>query len=709
MTAVSAPLRNQYINNIASTTRQAPPTRQEPVEDNYHGDVLVDNYRWLEDAASDETKAWVEAQNRHTADVLGAFPQREALAQRLEELFKVGGVGTPSSYGDSLIYFKRDAEQNQAVLVKRDAEGQETVLIDPNTWSDEGTEAMDWHHVSSEGNYVAYGRSSGGDEWSTLRIIDTRTGQELGDEIGRTRAASLAWLPDESGFFYTRYPEPGSVPPGQEDYNRHVFFHRLGTDAAEDPKIFGEGLDPRSWPNISLSEDGSKLMIMSSHGWTRNDVHVYDVETGETTALIEGVEAQFHGGIGEDGYAYLQTNHNAPKNRVIKVDLNNPGQENWEEVIPEREDAVLQGYDKLGDGFVASYLKDASSQLVRYGADGARTEIDLPGIGSVGSLSVGKNDELYYSFSSYNYPSTVFKMDTQTGETDVWARPEGSVNPEDFEVKQQWFRSVDGEQVPMFIVHKKGLELDGDNPTLLYGYGGFDVSLTPSYSKSTMQFLENGGVYAVANLRGGGEFGADWHEAGMLGQKQNVFDDVISAGQHLVKAGFTNPDKMAVAGGSNGGLLVGAAVTQAPELFEAGVCAVPLLDMLRYDQFGIAQLWIPEYGSAQNETQYAYIADYSPYQNVVDGRDYPATLFMSGAEDSRTDPLHARKMAARMQAAQGDESSPVLIRVEENAGHGQGKPIGKIVEAETDKWSFLYQELGVVPQFPDSQSEKPEG
>ncbi len=677
---------------------QAPPTRQEPVTDVYHGQEVVDKFRWLEDGESQEVQAWVDAQNAYTANYLQELPFRQELETRLRQLLTVGGIGVPDTRDNGQFYLKRNGEQNQAALYRKDPEGNETVLVDPNSWSEEGIEAMDWHYVSPEGKYVVYGRSTGGDEWSTLHILDVESGEHLGEQIPRTRAASIAFLPDESGFFYTRYPEPGTVPPGQEDYNRHIFFHEIGNDPAQDPKIFGDGLNPQAWPNLSISKDGRHLMISVSQGWTRNDVFIHDRETGQTTPLVEGVEAKFGGHI-QDGAAYLLTDLDAPQNRLIKVDLANPAQENWEEVIPERADAKLETYTVAGDQLFGSYLKDASSEIQSFSMTGESLgQLELPGLGTVGGLSEGRDGELLYAFSSYNRPNTIYQRDIATGEVEVWAETDAGINPEDFTVKQEWFRSVDGTKVPMFIIHKKDLELDGDNPTVLYGYGGFDISLTPRFSASTIQWLEEGGVYAVANLRGGGEFGADWHRDGRLEKKQNVFDDFISAGQHLVKGGYTNPDKLSAMGGSNGGLLVGAAVTQAPELFDAAICAVPLLDMVRYDQFGIAQLWIPEYGTASEETQFSYIQNYSPYQNVEEGTDYPATLIMSGARDSRTDPLHARKMAAELQTAQGSDA-PIMLRIEENAGHGAGKPIGKLIEAEADKWAFLYDQLEAEPQF----------
>ena len=689
---------------------QAPPTEQRPVVDNYHGQEVVDKFRWLEDGTSEEVKNWTKLQNAHTDSHLKTIPQREQVVERLTELFSGKNATEPYSVGGREFVYKREAGQNQAALYMKNAEGAFEAVLDPNKWSDQGTEALDWMYHSPNGKYIAYGRSSGGDEWSRLHVLNLETKQETGEVIPRTRAASLAWESDESGFYYTRYPEPGSVPEGEEDYHRHVFHHELGQDPANDPKIYGEGLPKEAWTSIDLSDDNKKLLLSVSQGWTRTDLLVQDLESGERTVIHEGKDGQSQAQFIEDGKKLqILTTLDAPRGRLVEVDLANPTEGNWKELLPQDPEATLQAVERVDGKVYANYLRDAHSEVSVFtpGSDNSKLQsqgkVELPGIGTVSGMKKTDDGKLRFEYASYNFPNATMELDPAKSKPEVKSQNEVPFNFQDYEVKQEFFRSVDGEKVPMFIVHKKGLEPDGNTPTLLYGYGGFDVSLTPGFSKSTAHWLEQGGIYAVATLRGGGEYGAEWHEAGMLEKKQNVFDDFISAGQHLVTAGYTKPEKMAVAGGSNGGLLTGAAVTQAPELMEAAIVAVPLLDMVRYDEFGIAKLWRAEYGSSNNEAQFEYIRDYSPYQNVESklerlGQPYPATLLMAGEKDSRTDPLHARKMTAELQLAQGADqaAAPILLRVEADAGHGAGKPIGKVVEAEADKWIFLQQQLGML-------------
>ncbi len=697
----------QSNTNLASS--QAPPTPERPVIDIYHGREVLDRFRWLEDGESEEVHKWVEAQNRFTDSKLVDSPGRAAVTERLTELFSGKDAVRPYSVGGREFVYKRVPGENQAALFAENREtGELEAVLNPNSWSDQGTEALDWYYHSPGGRYIAYGRSSGGDEWSRLHVLDLSTGAEVGEPIPRTRAASLAWEPDESGFYYTRYPSPGEVPAGDEDYHRHVYHHRLGRPADQDPKIFGEGLPKEAWSSVQLSPDGQKLLFTVSQGWTRDDLLLQDVATGERTVLLEGVEAKTSAQFVNGGEKLqLMTTLDAPKKRLLELDVAQPQRENWVELLPEDPEATLESATRVDGKLYANYLRNAHSELAVYqtGENGLaeKGKVELPGLGTVSGVRPTGDGKLQFSYTSYNYPHATLELEPGSESPSVVAQSEVPFDYENFDVKQEWFRSVDGTKVPMFIVHKKGLEPDGETPTLLYGYGGFDVSLTPGFSKSTAHWLEQGGVYAVVNLRGGGEFGAEWHEGGMLDNKQNVFDDFISAGQHLITAGYTNPEKLAVAGGSNGGLLTGAAVTQAPELMKAAVVAVPLLDMVRYDEFGIAKIWRAEYGSSTNELQFDYINNYSPYQNVVgleerEGVPYPATFLTAGEKDSRTDPLHARKMAAELQRAQGQEQidNPILLRIEKDAGHGQGKPIGKLVESEADKWVFLQEQLGLI-------------
>lgn len=709
------PSRQAYAlsKSPSSEGAQAPSTDQRPVVDNYHGYDVVDKFRWLEDGESQEVKDWTKAQNAFTDSKLSGIPERAAVVSRLTELFSGTSADKPYSIGDREFVYKREPGKNQAALYVKNSDGAYQAVLDPNNWSDNGTEALDWMYHSPTGRYVAYGRSSGGDEWSTLRVLDLATGQETGEAIPRTRAASLAWEPNESGFYYTRYPEPGSVPEGDENYHRHVFHHTIGENPANDPKVYGEGLPKEAWTSVQLSKNGEKLLFSVSQGWTRDDLIVQDVKSGERTVLLSGVEAKSEAEFVEDGNKLqVLTTLGAPRKRLMEIDLADPKQENWKELLPQDPSATLQSVTRLGENVFANYLRDAHSEISIYSTNEQSSlqnvgKVELPGIGTVSQLGKTADGKLEFTYTSYNFPHASMQLEPGQTKPVVVAQDKVPFDFENYDVKQEFFRSVDGTKVPMFIVHKKGVELDGKNPTLLYGYGGFDVSLTPGFSKSTAHWLEQGGVYAVATLRGGGEYGQEWHEGGMLSNKQNVFDDFISAGQHLIVQGYTSSEKLAVAGGSNGGLLTGAALTQAPELMKAAIVAVPLLDMVRYDEFGIAKLWRAEYGSSTNETQFQNIHNYSPYQNVESklerlGQPYPATFLMAGEKDSRTDPLHARKMAAELQLAQGRDQgqNPILLRIEADAGHGAGKPVGKVVEAEADKWIFLEQQLGMLSDGP---------
>lgn len=670
-----------------------PPTVAETVLTDYHGTVVADPYRWLENSGDLTVNEWVTAQNDHTAKYLGGLPGRADVAARLQQVLSVGSFGAPVPVGDSLLYFRRDNLQNQSVLYRRGADGVEEPLLDPNTWSSDGTVALDWYHPGGDGRFIAYGRSAGGSEISTLHILDTRTKTELAEQIPNTRAASVAWLPDNSGFFYTRYPQPGTVPPGQENYHRHIYFHELNTDPSRDPKIMGDGFAPTDWPGVSLSNDGRHLLITVERGPDQTDAYVLDRQTNQLTTLAEGQKSQMYGTI-YNGKAYMVTSDSAPRNRLVRIDLAHPEQR--EELVPQSE-GTLETIAIVGGKLVTSTLVNATHHLTQYDLDGHKErDVLLPTLGTVDTISGDpERPEIYIRFSSFNYPTTVLQYDTATGASTTWRRLEvPGFDPEVYDVEQEWFTSADGTRVPMFVVHKKGIALDGSHPTYLTGYGGFNISETPVFSSTFVPWLEAGGIVAMPNLRGGGEFGAEWHEGGMLGNKQNVFDDFEGAAQHLIDRGYTSPEHLGISGGSNGGLLIGAAVTQRPDLFGAAVSKVPLLDMIRYDRFGIARLWRPEYGSADVPAAFEWLSAYSPYHNVEDGTAYPPTMFMSGAGDSRVDPLHARKMAARMQAA-SSSGNPILLREEARAGHGQGKPVAKVIEEKTDELTFVAQHTGL--------------
>ncbi len=664
-----------------------PETRQDPVREVLHGHELIDPYRWLEDAESAESLAWMEAQNELTRGALDAYPGRAALHQRLEELLSIGSLSTPHPRRDRIFYFRREGTQNHSVLYLRVADGPERVVLDPNLWSKDGTSSLDWYYPSKDGKLIAYGRSEAGDEKSTLHVMEVDSGNLLADRIPDTRAASLAWEPDHQGFFYSRYP------PG-ESYSRKIYHHRLGRPWEEDPLVYGEGRAPEDWPSASLSPDGRWMVISVSVGWTRTDVYLCDRETDTWTTLVEGVDALFGVSI-VDGVIHVNTNHEAPRYKLLTTTVDKPQREHWRLLIPESE-GVLDWVGRTGDQLFALYSVNAVSELRRFTLDGQPLgNLELPALGSV--TGVGREwdgNEVYYGFSSFTFPPSIYRYDLETGTTTLWGKVEADVSPEHYTMEQDWYVSRDGTRVPMFLVYRKDLPMNGDNPTLLTRYGGFNVSMNPDFYRTNFLWLERGGVFAMANLRGGSEFGETWHQDGMLGKKQNVFDDFVCAAERLVERKFTNPRRLAISGGSNGGLLMGAALTQRPDLFQAVVCSVPLLDMVRYHLFRLARLWIPEYGSADDPEQFAWLHAYSPYHRVKEGEEYPAVLITTGVEDSRVDPLHARKMAARLQAATGSKR-PILLRVEMKAGHGAGKPLSKILEESTDKFTFLFWQLGL--------------
>jgi len=535
---------------------------------------------------------------------------------------------------------------------------------------------------------------------STLHIIEAKTGKLLPDTIERTRAASIAWKLDNSGFYYTRYPKKGDVAEGQEMYNRHIFYHELGSDPADDPLIFGEGRDAEDWPNVTLSNDGRWLLIQVEQGWTKTELFLLDLKSDKSASRVTTGKNFLYGGQVFDGKLFITTNEDAPRYRVFVTDATNFDRENWKEIIPQT-DAVLQGTGIFGGKLFAQYEQNASSQIKLFDLEGKKiADLALPTIGTVfGSGGKWDSAELFYGFQSFTVAPSIYHYDLKDGSTSLWAKVDApSIAPAAYEVQQEWYHSKDGTRVPMFVVHKKGLKKDGRNPTLLTAYGGFNVSLTPTFSRTAYLWMEHGGIYAVANLRGGAEFGEDWHRAGMLDKKQNVFDDMTAAAEHLIAEKYTDKNHLAVQGGSNGGLLMGAMITQRPDLFRAVVCQVPLLDMLHYQNFQIAKLWIPEYGSAENPDQFKWLYAYSPYHHVKAGAEYPAILFMTADTDTRVDPMHAKKMAALMQAEAKNGASktrPILLRIETKAGHGAGKPVTKQIEEFTDVYSFLFWQLGV--------------
>ncbi|SPF41325.1 Prolyl oligopeptidase [Candidatus Sulfotelmatobacter kueseliae] len=691
----------------SSATPTAPPQAAvKPVAEMFHGTTIVDNYRWLEDGQSPATQKWVEEETVYTRALLDPLPGRDAIHKRLTELLSIGDVTPPQMAGRHYFYTKREGIENQPVLYVRDGgisgkePGPDRVLVDPNQLNADGTVALDWWQPSDNGKYVAYGTSPGGSEMSTLHIIETKTGTVLPDTIDRTRAASIAWEHDNRGFYYTRYPKKSDVPEGQEVYNRHVFYHELGTDPDGDDPIFGEGRDPEDWPNVSLSNDGRWLLITVEQGYTKIELFLMNLKAGTPPTRVTTGKNFLYSGEVYEGKLYITTNEDAPRYRAFVTDAGDYERDHWKEIIPQT-DAILLGTSVFGGKLFAQYEQNATSQLKIFDLGGKKlADLSLPALGTVfDSGGRWDRDEFFYGFQSFTFAPSIYRYDLKDNSTSLWTKVAApSIDPSAYEVRQEWFQSKDGTRVPMFIVGKKGLQKNGHNPALVTGYGGFNISLTPAFNRAAYLWLEHGGIYAVANLRGGAEFGEDWHRAGMLDKKQNVFDDMIAAAEHLISEKYTDRNHLAIQGGSNGGLLMGAMITQRPDLFRAVVCRVPLLDMLNYQNFQIARLWIAEYGSAENVNQFKWLYAYSPYHHVKASTEYPAILFMTADTDTRVDPMHARKMAARMQAEAKNGASrtrPILLRVETKAGHGAGKPVTKQIEEYTDIYSFLFWQVGV--------------
>jgi len=680
-------------------TPPPPASRTSDVVETIHGVQVTDPYRWLEDGDSPETRAWVDAQNAATRSVLDAVPQRSAIRARLDELLSTGQVGTPQVRGERAFYQRRDARADQPILVVRDTpDGAERTLLDPNALSARGIVALDWWYPSRDGTLLAYGTSEGGTELSTLHVLEVATGaQHAADVIPYTRFASIAWLPDNGGFYYTRYPVPGSVPAGEELYNRHVFFHALGARWQDDEEVFGAGRAPEDSPGVLLSESGRWLVVEVRQGWTRTELFLLDREdTARGFVTIQrGVEAMATTEWAGDRL-FVQTNEDAPNYALHEVDLSRPERERWQLVIPERPDRVLDAVQAAAGRLIVHELVDASSRIAVYDVDGTRRgEVTLPTIGSVTGIGgEWTSSRVMLGFNSFAVPSTAYALDLDSLTVEVFASGElaPGFDAQRYVVRQEWYTSKDGTRVSIFLVHRRDRTPDATTPALLTGYGGFNVSRTPGFESSLTMWLDAGALYALPNLRGGGEYGEAWHRAGMLGAKQNVFDDFMAAAEFLVARGVTSADRLAIRGGSNGGLLVGAVMTQRPELFKAVVCQVPLLDMLRYQHLLIARLWVAEYGSADDPEQFQWLYAYSPYHRVRPDVDYPPTFLLTAEGDTRVDPMHARKMAARLQAV---SAAPVLLRVETAAGHGQGKPRSKQLEEATDVWSFLFWQLGV--------------
>jgi prolyl oligopeptidase len=698
------------------TAATPPPTKTEPVTETLHGVEIADPYRWLEGDNSNpedqgkvtpQVAAWTDSQNGYTRSVLDALPQRQALEQRLRPLMEVGSVSRPIVRGTRYFFSKREGRQNQPVVYWREGyKGETRVLVDPARLDESGLTTVDWFSPSHDGRVLSYGTYRAGDEITTLHLLDVDTGKLLDLEIpNKTQAPD--WLPDGSGFVYQ------NLKQANDPYSGQVLFHRLGTDPASDRLLFRQFTKTENaalattWgPFGSLSHDGRWLVLGYWIDTKSNDLWLVDFDRVLKTGKIDkktvtvGASGQASGTV-IDGTLFIQTTKGAPRGRVVAVSASQPEQSQWRDVVPERSDAIVESVS-FGKGTIAvTYLKNASNVVEVFDLDGKPLgEVNQPGIGAVGVSAEIDRTEGFLTFTSFNYPTTVFRVDLANPKAppELWERPDVPVEPASAEVEQVWYPSKDGTRISMFLVHKKGLAKRGDTPTMLTGYGGFNVSESPAFSATLFQWIEAGGLYAVPNLRGGGEYGDAWHEAGILDRKQNVFDDFIAAAEWLIASGYTNPQHLGITGASNGGLLTAAAITQRPDLFRAAIVGVPLLDMLRYQHFLMARYWVPEYGSAESADQFKFLRAYSPYHRVKPGTKYPAVFLTAGEHDSRVHASHARKMTALLQAATTSDPAeqPVLLWVDRDAGHGQGKPLNLRIRDVADQRIFLMWQLGLL-------------
>src|SRR2546428_453263 len=686
-------------------TIQYPSAHKGAVVDDYHGTPVPDPYRWLEDPDAPDSRAWIEAENRITESYLAQIPQRDAIRRRLTQLWNYPKYGAPFHKAGRYFFFKNDGLQNQSVLYNQaslvaDAE----VLLDPNVLSSDGTVALSTLALSEDGRLLAYGTSASGSDWEEFHVRDIATARDRADHLRWIKFSGASWTHDGRGFFYSRYPEAADKALTSVNRFQKVYYHGLGSDQPQDVLVY-ERPDQPDWGFSAAVTDDGRYLVMNVWLGTdrRNRVYYLDLRsatrpkvTGAVARLLDDFDASY-GFIGNDGPVfYFLTDLDAPKKRVIAIDTRQPERARWREIIPQGED-VLEGVQIIHDVFVAHSMHDAHSRLRLFGLDGRfLKDVALPTLGAVASISgERKDDQMFYAFTSFLYPTTIFRYDFTAGTSSVFKAPAIDFDPSGYETSQVFYASKDGTRVPMFVTHKKGIKLDGSNPTYLYGYGWFDISLTPSFSVSLLAWLELGGVYAVPNLRGGGEYGEDWHQAGMHEKKQNVFDDFIAAAEYLIAQGYTTPAKLAIGGGSNGGLLVGAAITQRPELFGAALPAVGVMDMLRFHKFTIGWAWVTEYGSADSAAQFPYLYKYSPLHNIRPGTRYPATLITTADHDDRVVPGHSFKFAATLQAAQAGPR-PVLIEIETKAGHGAGKPTSKIIEEQADRLAFLVRNLAIA-------------
>ena len=674
-----------------------PTARKSDQVDDYHGVKVADPYRWLEDLDSEETRNWVEAENKLTFGFLNEIPARSMFKQRITQLWNYERFGVPFHEGTNYFYSRNSGLQNQAVIYTvTSLDGQPTLLLDPNTLSTDGTVALSGTAVSNDGKLMAYSLSSSGSDWQEWKVRDIATGKDLPDSVKWVKFSGASWTPDSKGFFYSRYDEPQGDSLKGTNYFQKLYYHKLGTSQAEDTLVY-ERPDQKDWLfDGRVTEDGRYAIITVFQGTdSKNRVYYKDLQASDSQVvkLLDDFDAAYLF-LGNSGTTFwFQTDLKSPRGKIVAIDIAKPERSNWKVLVPEATEA-LQGVSLVNHMFVANYLKDARTQVKIFDTNGKFVrEVSFPGLGTAdGFGGHAKDKETFYSFTGFTLPTTIYRYDMVTGRSTIFRQPKVDFNPEDYETKQVFYTSKDGTKVPMFITHKKGLKLDGNNPTYLYAYGGFAISLTPAFSVSNLVWMEMGGIYAQPNLRGGGEYGEDWHQAGMKSKKQNVFDDFIAAAEWLIANKYTSTPKLAIGGGSNGGLLVGAALTQRPDLFGAALPAVGVMDMLRFQKFTIGWAWTSDYGSSDNADEFKALYAYSPLHNIKPGKAYPPTMITTADHDDRVWPGHSFKFAAALQEAQAGPA-PILIRIETKAGHGAGKPTSKIIEEAADRWAFLRRVL----------------
>ncbi|SER82271.1 prolyl oligopeptidase family serine peptidase [Pedobacter rhizosphaerae] len=679
------------------TLMKYPVTQKDSTTDNYFGTIIADPYRWLENDTSAETKVWVDAENKVTQHYLSQIPFRDDIKKRLTEIWNYPKASAPFKVGEYYFLTKNDGLQNQSIwYIKKGLDAKEELFLDPNKLTADGTASVSLLGFSNDKKYIAYSVAQSGSDWSNIYVMEVATKKKLADELKWTKFSGAAWKGD--GFYYSKFDEPAKgTDLSAANKHQKVYFHKLGDPQTADQLIFEDKSNPNLYFGASVTEDERFLIIYASAGTSGNALFYQDLKAPDSkiALLVKGYEHN-HSIVDNVGdKLLLNTDLNAENKQVVLVDPKHPDPENWQKVIPESQ-LALEGISTGGGFLWASYLKDASTNIIQFDLTGKQIRaVQLPDIGTVAGFGGYKSDqEFFYTFTNFTTPGTIYRYDIAQASSTLYKKSELKANTENFETKQVFFTSKDGTKVPMFIVHKKGIKLDGNNPVYLYAYGGFQISLTPAFSLSRMLFLEKGGIYVQPSLRGGSEYGEAWHKAGMLEKKQNVFDDFIAAAEYLIKEKYTNPGKIAISGGSNGGLLVGACMTQRPELFKVALPAVGVLDMLRYHKFTVGWGWVVEYGSSEKETDFNYLIKYSPLHQIKSGVNYPATLITTADHDDRVVPAHSFKFAATLQEKYKGEN-PMLIRIETKAGHGAGKPTAKLIEEATDVWSFVFQNLGM--------------